>query len=78
LLSPTSGRDAYWLKEVDVVPQASEQSNPSKGLRAKGPYTSLPKGIRREDTIAAKESDPPPDPQAGRDSERDFILRYSG
>jgi hypothetical protein len=43
------------------VPQASEQSNPSNGLRAKGPYTSLPKRIRREDTIAAKESDPPPD-----------------
>ncbi len=60
------------------MPQASEQPNLSKGPSAKGPYSSLPKGIRLEDTIAAIESDPPPDPEAGRDTDRDFMLRYSG
>jgi hypothetical protein len=64
---------------VGVVPQASEEPNLPKEPSAKGgPYSSLPKEIKLEDTIAGIESDPVPDPEAGRDAERDFMLRYSG
>lgn len=41
-------------------------------------YRTLPPPIRVEDTIATHEAAPPPDPNAGRDPERDFMLRYAG
>lgn len=41
-------------------------------------YRVLPEPVRLEDTIATKDTDPVPDPQRGRDTERDFMLRYAG
>jgi hypothetical protein len=41
-------------------------------------YRHLPDPIDIEDTISTKEVEPAPDPEAGRDSERDFMLRYAG
>jgi hypothetical protein len=41
-------------------------------------YRQLPEPVRIEDTIATKEVEPAPDPDAGRDAERDFMLRYAG
>jgi hypothetical protein len=41
-------------------------------------YRRLPEPIAIEDTIPTKEVDPAPDPEAGRDTERDFMLRYAG
>ena len=58
--------------------QASKRPDASEAPTAENRWRSLPTGIRLEDTIATKESDPPPDPQVGRDTERDFMLRYSG
>lgn len=40
-------------------------------------YRRLPETIDLEDTIATHESDPPPDPTRGRDTDRDFMLRYA-
>jgi hypothetical protein len=57
---------------------ASKQPYPAKVRTAEGPYTALPEPVRREDLIAVKQADPPPDPDAGRDPDRDFMLRYSG
>jgi hypothetical protein len=37
----------------------------------------LPEPIRLEDTIASVEVRDAPDPEAGRDTERDFLLRYN-
>jgi hypothetical protein len=37
----------------------------------------LPEPIRLEDTIASVEVCDAPDPEAGRDTERDFLLRYN-
>ena len=39
-------------------------------------YRHLPEPVDPDDTIATHETDPPPDPEGGRDSERDFMLRY--
>ncbi|MDX6302368.1 MAG: hypothetical protein QOF53_3582 [Nocardioidaceae bacterium] len=57
---------------------ASKRPDVSGAPTAENRWRSLPTGIRLEDTIAAKESDPRPDPEAGRDTERDFMLRYGG
>nr|MCW2728507.1 hypothetical protein [Aeromicrobium sp.] len=40
------------------------------------PYTSLPPRVRLEDTIASQDSEPVPDPEGGRDTDRDFLIRY--
>lgn len=39
-------------------------------------YRRLPEPVDLDDTIATHETDPPPDPEGGRDPERDFMLRY--
>jgi hypothetical protein len=41
-------------------------------------YRKLPERIRPEDMIAVQETEPPPDPTMGRDTERDFMLRNAG
>lgn len=43
-----------------------------------GRYRHLPEPVRLEDTLAVKDTAPVPDPDSGRDPERDFMLRYSG
>jgi hypothetical protein len=37
----------------------------------------LPELIKLEDTIASHEVRDAPDPEAGRDTDRDFLLRYN-
>jgi hypothetical protein len=39
-------------------------------------YRHLPEPVDLDATIATHETDPPPDPEGGRDPERDFMLRY--
>lgn len=41
-------------------------------------YRHLPDPVRLEDTVATKETSPVPDPDGGRDPERDFMLRNAG
>ena len=41
-------------------------------------YRHLPPPVRLEDTVAVTDTDPVPDPDGGRDPERDFMLRYAG
>jgi hypothetical protein len=40
-------------------------------------FDALPKPIRLEDTIASLEVREALDPEAGRDTDRDFLLRYN-
>ena len=40
-------------------------------------YTTLPAPVDLDRTIATHDSGPPADPFAGRDPERDFMLRYA-
>lgn len=40
-------------------------------------YRHLPEPVDLEDTVATHETDPPPDPTGGRDTDRDFMLRYA-
>ena len=41
-------------------------------------FRKLPERIRPEDMIAVQDTEPPPDPTMGRDTERDFMLRNAG
>ncbi len=40
-------------------------------------FERLPEPVRLEDTVASQDTSPPPDPEAGRDTDRDFLLRYA-
>ena len=53
---------------------AQDKPTPTASAR----FRRLPERIRPEDMIAAQETEPPPDPAMGRDSERDFMLRNAG
>ncbi|MGH3425831.1 MAG: hypothetical protein ACRDO8_13950 [Nocardioidaceae bacterium] len=55
-------------------PSDAEDTNPPRS----NPYKHLPEPVELADTIATKETDPPPDPQLGRDTEREFMLRHGG
>ena len=39
-------------------------------------FAKLPKRVRLEDTITSAETEPVPDPEGGRDTDRDFLIRY--
>ena len=43
-----------------------------------GPYDELPEPIDLGDTVTSADVDPIPDPDGGRDPERDFMLRWAG
>jgi hypothetical protein len=39
-------------------------------------FSRLPRRVRPEDTITTKDTGPVPDPEGGRDTDRDFLIRY--
>ena len=39
-------------------------------------FTRLPAPVRLEDTVEESDARPVPDPEAGRDTDRDFLFRY--
>jgi hypothetical protein len=41
-------------------------------------FKDLPKRVKLEDTVESQETDPARDPEGGRDTDRDFMIRYSG
>lgn len=41
-------------------------------------YRRLPEPVPYDDLVESKDPFPPPDPTRGRDTERDFLLRYAG
>lgn len=59
------------------MPQPSDNVHSAKAPQPSGLYDHLPDPIRLADTITSQESDPSPDPDSGRDPERDFMLRYA-
>jgi hypothetical protein len=39
-------------------------------------FLHLPEPIRPEDMVTTQVTEPPPDPEGGRNTETDFMLRY--
>jgi hypothetical protein len=58
------------MAETDATPQ------PTSGHRPRTEFRRLPEPVRLEDTVTSHDADAPPDPEAGRDTDRDFLLRY--
>jgi len=42
----------------------------------RGRFSKLPTRIRLEDTVTTCDVDPVPDPEGGRDTDREFLIRY--
>lgn len=57
--------------------EPSRASDPDESASS-ARFRKLPERIPPEDMIATQETEPPPDPTMGRDSERDFMLRNAG
>jgi hypothetical protein len=70
-------RMAHWSQEVSRLAEHDSHLDPQPTAGDER-YRHLPEPIDIEETISTKEVDPAPDPEAGRDSERDFMLRYAG
>jgi hypothetical protein len=60
----------HWLEEAVAMTERTHTEQRD--------YRKLPERVRLEDTIATQDDAPPPDPEGGRDPERDFMLRYAG
>ena len=52
----------------------ADQNKPAPSVR----FRSLPERIRPEDMTTAQETEPPPDPEMGRDTDHDFLMRNLG
>jgi hypothetical protein len=52
-------------------------SEDSGARRVPERYKALPEPVRPEDMVTEQPSQDPPDPEGGRDTERDFMLRYA-
>jgi hypothetical protein len=53
------------------------ESGREPGTEGTERWKRLPEPIKLEDTREIHEAAPVPDPQAGRDTERDFMLRWA-
>ena len=53
-------------------------SGTEPGVDPAARWKRLPEPVRLEDTREVHDAAPVPDPLAGRDTERDFMLRFAG
>jgi hypothetical protein len=59
------------------APEGTERATaPSTEDQPPARFTKLPERVDPKDTVAGQRVDPPRDPEGGRDTERDFMLRY--
>jgi hypothetical protein len=56
-----------------VQPESTEDSESGQER-----YKRLPERVRAEDTVETSDTRVPADPEGGRDTDRDFMIRYSG
>ena len=40
-------------------------------------FKRLPEPVNLDDTVTTQDTTPAPDPESGRDTDRDFLLRYT-
>jgi hypothetical protein len=61
------------MAEHEEVTDASAEPEPGSQR-----FKRLPERIKVEDTVESQDPDPVRDPEGGRDTDRDFMIRYSG
>jgi len=57
---------------------AQQRDRTERPQRVLPDFTHLPERVRPEDMVASQQVEPPEDPQGGRDTETEFMLRYAG
>lgn len=57
--------------ETDPDPAVEQEADSHRFAR-------LPEPVRLEDTVESQPTEAARDPEAGRDTDRDFMIRYSG
>jgi hypothetical protein len=58
-------------------PESGRESGRASGNEPADRWKRLPEPVKLEDTREIHEAAPVPDPLAGRDTERDFMLRWA-
>ena len=61
-------------KRSDETTSTADHDKPAASAR----FSNLPERIRPEDMTTAQEAEPPPDPEMGRDTDHDFMMRNLG
>ncbi|MFL6072539.1 MAG: hypothetical protein ACJ73S_03990 [Mycobacteriales bacterium] len=56
--------------------QAGQQAEPGRRSPPTVTVKGLPDRVDPKDLVASQATEPPPDPEGGRDTETDFLLRY--
>jgi hypothetical protein len=69
--SPDNGPEVTIMAEKETTADRDKTASSAR-------FRKLPERIRPEDMIAVQDTEPPPDPTMGRDTERDFMLRNAG
>jgi hypothetical protein len=61
----------------EPVPPPGKSERPAGGAQATARrYTHLPERVDPKQMVTSKRADPARDPEGGRDTERDFLLRH--
>ena len=60
------------MRGIETPSDPDDGAQPASSTR----FHELPERVRSEDLVATQEAEPAPDPTMGRDTERDFMLRY--
>ena len=71
------GRRRTLSNEVTIMVKPTSTADHQEAASS-ARFRKLPERIRPEDMVATQETEPPPDPTMGRDSELDFMLRNAG
>lgn len=61
------------MDENEVEPEPVDEPTPGSQR-----FKTLPERVKVEDTVESKDTRVARDPEAGRDTDRDFMIRYSG
>jgi hypothetical protein len=68
-------RPKWWPRRTRRTGEPGRATEVSAEDRATR-FTHLPERVDPKDTATSQRVDPPRDPEGGRDTERDFLLRY--
>jgi hypothetical protein len=64
------------MGDQEVEPDATAKSEPAAESGSQR-FKHLPDHVKLEDTVESQDTHVPQDPEGGRDTDRDFMIRYS-
>jgi hypothetical protein len=68
------GRRSRRAGRADASQRPAHASEPDQSQSRQ--FTHLPERVDPKDVVASQRADPSRDPEGGRDTDRDFLLRY--